>query len=109
MMAKPTVREYLTEQEVIGAVQDLESKGISQKDIYVLAHQDDRTNQVADRANVNTIGIKEEGLSTAVKNVFNSKGDELRNKMEEMGLSQYEAEEYERKLDEGKILLFVKE
>jgi hypothetical protein len=39
--------------------------------------------------------------------MFSKKGDELRNKLQEIGLSQEEAHEYEDELDEGKILLIV--
>jgi len=107
MLSKPTVREYLNEHELIAAVNDLKLKGIDPDDMYVLAHDKDRTKHVADRVDANTIGLNEEGITTTIKNLFLSTGDELRNKMEEMGLSNQEANEYERKLDEGKILLIV--
>lgn len=84
-------------------------KGIDQKDIYVLTHEKERTDRIADNADVNTIGIKEEGLGTSIINVFQNTGDQLRNKMQELGLNEEEANFYEEKLDEGKILLFVKD
>ncbi len=40
---------------------------------------------------------------------FKKTGDQLRNKMQELGLNEEEANFYEEKLDEGKILLFVKD
>lgn len=49
---------------------DLVKKGIEQKDIYVLTHEKERTDRIADNADVNTIGIKEEGLGTSIINVF---------------------------------------
>ena len=59
--------------------------------------------RIADDTNTNTIGVKEQGLGTSIIN-FSPKGDELRNQMEEMGLSKEEANLYEEKLDQGKIL-----
>ncbi|MEB9784304.1 general stress protein [Bacillus cereus] len=99
----------MTEKEVMNAANDLVKKGIDQKDIYVLTHEKDRTDRIADNADVNTIGIKEEGLGTSIINVFQKTGDQLRNKMQELGLNEEEANFYEEKLDEGKILLFVKD
>jgi hypothetical protein len=108
-MSTPLVKEYESGMTLINDVKQLETKGISQDNIYVLAHEEDRTKQVADKADVNTIGLDEQGLGTVFKNVFQSTGDELRNKMQEVGLSQIEANKYEEKLDQGKILLIVKD
>ncbi|KSU81772.1 MULTISPECIES: general stress protein [Fictibacillus] len=107
-MAKPLVREFTTDQEVITAVQELETRGIDQEDVYVLAHEKDDTRAIADAADANTIGTPEQGLGTAIKNVFRKRGDELRSKLEEIGLSSLEADEYEKKLDQGKVLVLVK-
>lgn len=41
--------------------------------------------------------------------MFRSQGDELRSKMEELGLSTYEAVSYQKQLDEGKVLLVFKD
>ncbi|EMA6342066.1 general stress protein [Bacillus cytotoxicus] len=104
---KPVVHECQNEEEVFMKVEELELQGIHQDDIYVLTHENHRTERVADDANTNTIGVKEQGLGISIINFFSQKGDELRNKMEEMGLSKEEATLYEEKLDRGKILLLV--
>jgi hypothetical protein len=106
---KPVVREFTNEQEVETTVKELEARGVSQKDIYVLTHENDRTDRIANKADTNTIGVNEQGLGTSIANVFQKTGDELRNKMKEIGLSKEEASLYEEKLDQGKILLFVKD
>lgn len=67
---KPFVYEFITEKEVMNAANDLVKKGIDQKDIYVLTHEKERTDRIADNADVNTIGIQEEGLGTSIINVF---------------------------------------
>ncbi|MGG0120480.1 general stress protein [Bacillus paranthracis] len=105
---KPVVYEYQNEQEVAIKVKELELQGIHEDDIYVLAHEKHRTERIADDTNTNTIGVKEQGLGTSIINFFSKKGDELRNQMDEMGLSKEEANLYEEKLDQGKILLLVK-
>lgn len=84
--SKPFVYEFITEKEVMNAANDLVKKGIEQKDIYVLTHEKERTDRIADNADVNTIGIKEEGLGTSIINVFQKTGDQLRNKMQELDL-----------------------
>ena len=62
--------------------------------------------KIADDTNINTIGVKEQGLGTSIINFFSKKG-RTRNQMEEMGLSKEEANLYEEKLDQGRILLLV--
>ncbi|MDA1964334.1 general stress protein [Bacillus cereus] len=104
---KPVVYEYQNEQEVVMKVKELELKGIHQDDIYVLTHEKHITKKIADDTNTNTIGVKEQGLGTSIINFFSKKGDELRNQMEEMGVSKEEANLYEEKLDQGRILLLV--
>ncbi|MDJ1478126.1 general stress protein [Bacillus sp. LS15-K4] len=104
---KPVVHEYQNEQEVVMKIKELELQGIHQDDIYVLAHEKRLTKRIADDTNTNTIGVKEQGLGTSIINFFSKKGDELRNQMEEMGLSKEEANLYEEKLDQGRILLLV--
>lgn len=100
---KPVVHEYQNEQEVVMKVKELELQGIRQDDIYVLAHEKHLTKRIADDTNTNTIGVKEQGLGTSIINFFSKKGDELRNQMEEMGLSKEEANLYEEKLDQGEF------
>lgn len=104
---KPAVYEFMLEKEVLAAVNNLEVRGVAQEDIYVLTHEKGRTDEIADQADINTIGVREEGMGTTIMNLFKSTGDQLRSKMEEMGLSEDEASIYEEKLDQGKILLFI--
>jgi len=44
----------------------------------------------------------------SIANVFRKKGDELRAQFEELGFSQPEAVQLERKLDEHKVIVVVK-
>ncbi|PWA10430.1 general stress protein [Pueribacillus theae] len=104
---KPSVREFTNDQELINAVNELSSQGFDKDNLYVMAHDSDREDRLADQSDANEVGLKELGLGSAVKNLFSSEGDQLRTKLEELGFSEMEAEQYERKLDDGKVLLIV--
>ncbi|MGD6776120.1 general stress protein [Sutcliffiella horikoshii] len=106
---KPTYKEFQNDEQVVGAVQELKTRGVHEDDIYVITHDDDRTNRVADNADANTVSAGEVGLDTYVKNIFRSKGDELRAQFQELGFTAPEAEQLEEKLDHGKVILVVKD
>ena len=108
-MVKPIVHEFNSQQELIAAASDLKAKGIHEDNLYVLSHEKDDTRDRADNAEITTLGLNEEGSGPALSNVSESRGDELRKKMTEMGLSDVEADQYEKRLDMGKILLIVKD
>ncbi|MED4400579.1 general stress protein [Metabacillus fastidiosus] len=103
------VQEFNNEQEVLRAAEELKSKGVCQSKLFVLTHDEKQTRKIASDINANIIGEDEQGLGTNVINMFEKTGDQLRNKMEEVGLSTDEANLYEEKLDKGKILLLVKD
>jgi hypothetical protein len=42
--------------QVVGAVQELKTRGVHEDDLYVITHDDDRTKRVADNADANTVG-----------------------------------------------------
>ncbi|GIO23600.1 general stress protein [Oceanobacillus sp. J11TS1] len=104
---KPIVKEFHDDQALIEEVKLQSQKGISKDNLYVMSHDDDRTDRVAKNVDANTVGVKEEGLGTVVNNIFRKKGDELRAKFKELGFSQAEASELEERLDHGKILLLI--
>ncbi|ATH94689.1 general stress protein [Bacillus glycinifermentans] len=104
---KPVVREYTNDEKLMKDINELKEIGVAREDIYVLSHDDDRTERIAENTDANTIGAEETGIKNAVGNFFNKKGDELRNKIHEIGFSKQEAEQFEKHLDEGKVLLFV--
>lgn len=106
---KPIYKEFRNDEEVVHAVDSLKLKGVHEDDIYVVTHDDDRTSRIADNADVNTVGAKELGLDTYVKNVFRSTGDKLRAQFCELGFTDSEAEVLEEKLDHGKVIVVVKD
>ncbi|MBR3120439.1 MULTISPECIES: general stress protein [Oceanobacillus] len=104
---KPYVKEYVDETQIKLDITKLKTKGVARDDIYILTHDDERTGRLAEGVDANTIGMKEMDFSSAVGNMFNSQGDELRTKLKEIGVTTVEAENYEEDLDDGKILLIV--
>ncbi|MCP3031682.1 general stress protein [Halobacillus sp. A1] len=103
----PYIKEFTNDEKLMEDIKKLQNNGISSKEIYVLSHDDDRTNRIADNANANTIGLSEQDVKTFVGNIFNKQGDELRAKLQEIGFSEEDAHEYEEDMDEGKVLLIV--
>lgn len=75
---------------------------ISTKHIYIMSHDDGRTERIANSIPVGKLG---KGLSAPDGHVFAKKGDKLRTDLEHLGLSQEESNDYEEKLDHGTILL----
>jgi hypothetical protein len=89
-------------------VDNLTTQGYKKEDIYVITHEKDTTEKVADHLDVNEVGMKEEGVMDKVANVFRSRGDELRNQFQNLGLSESEADRYEEELDKGRVVIVVK-
>ncbi|TMW70140.1 general stress protein [Alteribacter natronophilus] len=106
---EPLYKEFFNDEEVVKTVEALKGKGVDEDNVYVLTHDEDRTERVADNADANTVNMNEQGIDTSVKNVFRKKGDELRAQFEELGFSGDKAHSLEEKLDEGKVIVVVKD
>ncbi|RDW15374.1 general stress protein [Oceanobacillus chungangensis] len=89
-------------------IDQLMALGYTKEEIYVLAHEKDRTEDLSDGLDVNEVGLKEEGVFDKVANVFRKRGDELRSQFENLGLTQAEAEKYEEELDKGRVVIVAK-
>jgi len=73
-----------------------------------LAHSKDHSENLTNAMNTNDIGVAEQGIVNSIANVFRSRGDELRSKMESLGLSNLEAQRFEEELDRGRIVVIAK-
>ena len=93
---------YHDDERIQEDISILKANKIEKENIYVLSHDDDRTNRIAKNTEANTIGASEQGLTDAVKSVFEKQGDELRDKIESVGFSEAE-------LDKGAVFLIVTE
>jgi hypothetical protein len=93
--------------EARDAITRLQRDGYPKENIFVLSHDKDRTEHVADETNANKVGVAEEGVLTAIGNLFRSTGDGLRAKLTSMGVSQEHANRLEKEMDNGKIVLLA--
>src|SRR3954463_239704 len=79
--------------------------GFKKDDIYLLAHDKNRSEHLTDALDINDVGVGEQGFFDSIANVFRSRGDELRSKLESLGLSITEAEHYEEEMDYGRCVV----
>jgi hypothetical protein len=86
-------------------IDHLLTSGYSQDNIYLFAHDKDRSEHLTENTDTEPVGMKEQGFFDSVGNMFKSRGDELRSKMSSLGLTDEEAGRYEKDLDKGKVVL----
>ncbi len=53
-------------------IDQLTLQGFTKDEIYVVAHEEDRTEQLSDNLHVNEVGMQEEGVFDKIANVFRS-------------------------------------
>ena len=88
-------------------IDELTRQGYTHDDIYIFAHDKKRSDNISDALDTEEVGMKEQGFLDSMKNMFSSRGDELRSKMEAAGLTAEDAADAERELDHGKLVLIV--
>lgn len=88
-------------------IQQFIDQGFTKEDIYLLAHDNNRSNDLTNALNINEVGVAEQGFFESFANVFRTRGDELRAKLESLGVSSSDAEQYERELDQGKVVVLA--
>lgn len=91
--------------QALDTISSLETEGFGREDVYIFAHGENRSEDLSEATGTAEIGTKEQGMFEAVGNLFKSRGDELRSKMESLGLSQQEAQDYEKELDQGRVVV----
>ena len=100
----------LTVENVVQAKQEvekLEAQGYLRDHIYIFAHYEEREDDINEALWTEEAGISEQGFLTSMKNLVNSRGDELRNKLASVGLSESEAAQFEKELDTGKLVIIA--
>ena len=80
-------------------------KGFTKDEIYLLAHDQNRSEHLTDALDISEIGVGEQGVFESIANVFRSRGNELRAKLESLGLSAAAAERCEEEMDHGKVIV----
>jgi hypothetical protein len=88
-------------------IEQLTMQGFDRDDIYLFAHDKNRSEDLADSLNISDVGVEEQGFFGSIANVFKTRGDELRSKFESLGLSTAEAERYEEELDHGRCVVIA--
>jgi hypothetical protein len=80
-------------------------QGFTKDEIYLLAHDQNRAEHLTDALEISDIGVGEQGVLDSIANVFRSRGDELRSKLESLGLSAAAAARCEEEMDHGKVIV----
>ena len=88
-------------------IEKLETQGYVRDNIHIFAHFKERADDINDALDTSDVGMKEQGFLQSFKNMFTSRGDELRSKIEAAGISKQEAEAAEKELDEGKLVIIA--
>ncbi|OIK16142.1 general stress protein [Bacillus sp. MUM 116] len=88
-------------------IDQLMGQGFTKNEIYLLAHDKNRSEDLTHALNISDIGIAEQGVFDSIANVFRSRGDELRTMLESLELSDDEAERYEEEMDHGKVVVIA--
>jgi hypothetical protein len=91
--------------EVREKLEELMNEGYAKGNLFVITHDDRRTDNISEHTDAEKIGILEEGPITAIANLFRSRGDELRAKLRSVGISKEHAEQLERELDKGLVVI----
>ena len=86
-------------------IEQLTSEGYTKDHIYLFFHNKEFSKDLTDATDTGSIGISEQGFFESVGNLFKKRGDELRSKFESLGLSEVEADQYEKELDNHKIVI----
>ncbi|MFC0272403.1 general stress protein [Metabacillus herbersteinensis] len=90
-------------------IENLENQGVKRDDIYLFAHDSNRSDHLTEGTHTKNVGLKEEGIFDKMANSLRSRGDELRSKMESLGVTQGEAARLEEELDYGKVVIVAKD
>lgn len=81
------------------------NQGYTKDEVFLLAHGKERSEDLTEALDTNEIGVNEQGFFDSIANVFRSRGDELRAKMESLGLTDREAQQFEKELDRGRVMV----
>lgn len=100
----------LTVENAIQAKQEiekLETQEYTRENIFVFAYSKIRTDDINEELDTKDAGLNEQRFLESRANMFTSRGDELRSKMEALGLSKEEAAVAEKELDQGKLVILA--
>ena len=93
--------------EVKEAIEQFLSLGFRKDNIYLLAYEKDRTEELTNALNTSDIDISESGDNNPLANSFHFYKDELHSKLYSLGLSDEEVQQYLNELNWGRILVIA--
>ena len=93
--------------EATNKTTEFENEGFSKDNIYIFSHDKNRSKDLTDATETGSVGMEEQGVVDSVGNLLRERGDELRSKMQALGLSEMEAVQYEKVLDEGRVVVIA--
>ncbi|MED4967452.1 general stress protein [Heyndrickxia coagulans] len=93
--------------EATNKITEFENEGFSKDKIYIFSHDKNRSKDLTDATETGSVGMEEQGVVDSVGNLLRERGDELRSKMQALGLSEMEAVQYEKLLDEGRVVVIA--
>lgn len=104
---KPIVKEFSEEKPLREEITRLSELGIMRKDLYVMSRDEDSAKEAAKKTDSRHMHLKEDSLGSQVVNLLRQKDKVIHHRFKELGFSQSEAEQFEKKLAEGKLLLMI--
>ncbi|MED4964129.1 general stress protein [Heyndrickxia coagulans] len=93
--------------EATNKITEFENEGFSKDNIYIFSHDKNRSKDLTDATETGSVGMEEQGVVDSIGNLLRERGDELRSKMQALGLSEMEAVHYEKVLDEGRVVVIA--
>ncbi|MEY8601049.1 general stress protein [Staphylococcus shinii] len=99
----PIVKVYSNDEEIEVNINTLKDQKINAKDVFVLTHDPDRTERIVNNTEVSGINYNRSNVEDEVA----KQGDQLREKLQTLGVSEEDSQKYEELMDQGKVLLIV--
>ncbi|MFP5163833.1 general stress protein [Rhodococcus hoagii] len=99
----PIVKAYSNDEDIEININTLKDQKINAKDIYVLSHDADHTERIVKNTEVSGIDYNRSDVGEDEQN----QGDQLRDKLQILGVSESDAQDYEELMDQGNVLLIV--
>ena len=87
--------------EASNLISELQNEGYLKSEIYIFAHGEERSKDITEATETGKVGVEEQGVLNTLGNVFKKRGDELRSKMSALGLTDHQAADCEKQLDQG--------
>ena len=103
ILMAPVVKPYTNDSVLVADIKALKDRGIGSQDIYVLSDDKDRTAEVTENIKVTAVDYNKVDIDED----FDSKAEELREKLSILGVPSSDADHCEAEMKEGNIILIV--